>query len=94
MEIEKDLKLSFIQAIDADTPLTKLWKYRSFILFYPFEAQALKGKMLDLALKSKLIGEYELINRYFSIPTSSIPREGLYGKLKDEIIPLINSIKV
>jgi len=94
MEIEKDLKLSFLQAIDADTPLTKLWKYRSFILFHPYEAKNLKDKMLDLALKNKLIGEYELINKYLGVSINSIPREGLYGKLKDEIIPLINNIKV
>ena len=94
MDIEKDLKLSFLQAIDADTPLTKLLKYRSFILFYPHEAQTIKDKMLDLALKNKLLGEFELINKYFGVSTSSIPREGLYGKLKDELIPSINNIKV
>ena len=35
MESEKDLRFKFLQAIDSDTPLGKLWKYRSFMQFYP-----------------------------------------------------------
>lgn len=50
--------------------------------------------MLDLALKNKLVGEYELIYRIAGVPTGKIPRDGAYGKLKDEILPLINNLKV
>lgn len=35
MEQEKDVRTKFLQAIDGDNPVTKLWKYRSFIQYYP-----------------------------------------------------------
>jgi hypothetical protein len=53
-----DLQRKFIHAIINDNVLTKLWKYRAFIHFYPNEAKTLKDQMLDLALRNKLLGEY------------------------------------
>ncbi len=94
MESERDLRSKFIKAIDGDSPLTKLWKYRSFIQRYPKEATSLKDKMLDLAIKNKLTGEYELIFRLLGVPQSSISRSGEYGRLKDELMPIINNLKL
>lgn len=94
MESERDLRSKFIKAIDGDFPLTKLWKYRSFIQRYPNEATSLKDKMLDLAIKNKLTGEYELIFKLLGVPQSNIPRSGEYGRLKDELMPIINNLKL
>ena len=58
MENERDIRTKFLKAIDGDTPITKLWKYRAFIVNYPKESALLKDKMLDLASKNKLLGEY------------------------------------
>jgi hypothetical protein len=74
MDTQKDLRSKFLYAIESDSPVTKLWKFRSFIQYYPTEAATLKEKMLDLALKNKLIGEFETINRLFGVSLNSIPR--------------------
>jgi hypothetical protein len=50
--------------------------------------------MLDYALKNRLIGEYEHIFRTLGISQDKIPRSGDYGKIKDELIPSINALKV
>lgn len=91
---EKDMRSLFLKAIDGDTPVTKLWKYRAFILHYPDQASGLKDRMLDLATKNKLIGEYEQIYRTMGVVQSEISRTGAYGKLKDELMPHINALKV
>ena len=94
MESERDVRSKFLNAIDGDTPITKLWKYRALIQNFPKEAPALKDKMLELAIKNKLVGEYELIYRLLGVAQNSIPRSGEYGRLKDEMIPVINSLKI
>ena len=94
MDPEQGMRTKFLKAIDTDTPMTKLWKYRALIQNYPKEAQSLKEKMLDLAIKNKLVGEFEAINRLLGVPQNSIPRTGEYGRLKDEMLPNINGIKI
>jgi hypothetical protein len=94
MESAKDVRSKFLKAIDGDTPTTKLWKYRAFILHFPEEAPSLKDKMLDLAIRNKLIGEYEHIYRTMGMAQNQISRSGEYGRLKDELIPQINTLKV
>jgi hypothetical protein len=60
MEEEKvlDLKSKFLHSISNDSPMSKLWKYRTFANFNHKEAAALQEKMLDYALKNRLVGEY------------------------------------
>ena len=77
------MRSKFLRAIDSDTPLTKLWKYRAFIQNFPQEAAGLKDKMLDYAIKNKFVGEYEQIYRLLGVDTSKINRSGEYGRLKD-----------
>jgi hypothetical protein len=94
MEDICELRSKFLKAIDGDSPLTKIWKYRAFFYINPHEASLLKDKMLELAIKNRLIGSYELIHKLFGVSTNSIPRSGEYGRLKDELIPIINNLKV
>lgn len=35
MNPEQSISSLFLKAIDGDTPVTKLWKYRALILHYP-----------------------------------------------------------
>lgn len=60
MDEEKtlDLKSKFLHSISNDSPISKLWKYRIFVNFNRKEAAALQEKMLDYALKNRLVGEY------------------------------------
>lgn len=58
MEESKELISKFLKAVDGDSPLTKLWKYRALIHVYPQEASLLKEKMLEFAIKNRLIGSY------------------------------------
>lgn len=58
--------------------MTKLWKFRTFIQNYPQVALDLKEKMLELALKNRLVGEYEAIYGLFGVNLVSIPRTGVY----------------
>ena len=50
---------------------------------YPKESAPLKDKMLDLAFKNKLLGEYELIYRTLKVQPGSIPKNQAYTSLKD-----------
>ena len=60
MDEEKtsDLKSKFLHSISNDSPISKLWKYRVFANFNLKEAAPLREKMLDYALKNRLVGEY------------------------------------
>jgi hypothetical protein len=80
MEQEKhtDLKQKFLHAIANDSIVTKLWKFRVFIQDQPQLALDLKDKMLEFALKNRLVGEYEAIYALFGVSLVNIPREGVY----------------
>lgn len=60
MDVEKtsDLKSKFLHSISNDSPISKLWKYRVFANFNHGEAAPLREKMLEYALKNRLVGEY------------------------------------
>ncbi len=96
MEIEQNtsLKSKFTHAIANDSPTTKLWKYRAFIQSHPSQAIELKDKMLDYALKNKLVGEYEAIHGLFGVSLSNIPRVGVYDVQKTELQTVVNKLKV
>lgn len=94
MESEREMRTKFLKAIEGDSAMGKLWKYRSLIHNYPKEAVAFKDKMLELALKHKLIGEYELIHQILGVAQGSISRSGDYGQLKNELVPAINNLKI
>lgn len=94
MEKDKDLRSKFLKAIEDDSPVTKLWKYRTFIQTNPQDASSLKEKMLELALKHKLVGEYEMIHKLLGVELTGISRSGEYGRIKDEVIPALNNLKI
>ena len=94
MDTEQGLRAKFLKAIDSDPPLTKLWKFRALIQNYPKEAATLKDKMLEYAIKNEFIGEFEQIYKLCGVPQSNIPRSGEYGRLKDKLIPIINTVKI
>jgi hypothetical protein len=89
-----DPKNKFIHAIANDNIVTKLWKFRALIYSYPNEAKALKDRMLDMALRNKLLGEYEAIHQLFGTALSNIPRVGDYNTYKVEEQSLVNKLKV
>lgn len=89
-----DLKSRFLHAIANDSPITKLWKFRVFIQLHPNVALDLKEKMLDFALKNKLLGEFEAIYGLFGVAPINIPREGVYDQLKTEMQTLVNKLKI
>ena len=35
MQSEINIRTKFLKAVESDTPLTKLWKYRALIVNYP-----------------------------------------------------------
>lgn len=94
MQKESDLLARFVKATSSDNPTTKLWKYRSFLAQHPPEAAKIKDKMLELALKNKLIGEYEAIFAVTGVKVASIPRTGEYNRLKEEFQTTLNKLKV
>lgn len=89
-----DLKNKFLHAIANDNTVTKLWKFRSLIQTHPNEAKALKERMLEIALKNKLLGEYEAIHQLFGVALINIPRVGDYNTFKVEEQSLVNRLKV
>lgn len=54
----------------------------------------LKDRMLEFALKNKLLGEYEAIYGLFGVTPINIPREGVYDQMKTEMQPLVNKMKI
>lgn len=95
MDIENsEIKQKFLHAVAGDTPIAKLWKYRCFLKTYPQEARLIKDRMLDLALRNKLLGEYEAVQLGLGVPMSSIPREGDYDRFKNEAQAILNKNKV
>lgn len=96
MEIEKgsDLKSKFLHTIANDSPITKLWKFRVFIQLHPEVALDLKDKMLDFALKNRLVGEYEAIFALFGVTLINIPRVGVYDQIKTEMQTIVNKMKI
>lgn len=54
----------------------------------------LKDRMLEFALKNKLLGEYEAIYGLFGVTPINIPREGVYDQMKTEMQSLVNKMKI
>jgi hypothetical protein len=50
--------------------------------------------MLDMALRNKLLGEYESIHNLFGVALINIPRIGDYNTFKVEEQALVNRLKV
>lgn len=60
----------------------------------PDLALDLKDRMLDYALKNRLLGEFEAIYALFGVALINIPRAGAYDLLKTEMQATVNRLKI
>jgi hypothetical protein len=47
-----EFKSKFMHAVANDSPISKLWKFRYLLISDPAEAEPIRQKMLDFAIKN------------------------------------------